>query len=695
MPPLPPPPPAGIGWIDLAEAARRAGYSSAGVIRRFHLQRFIDAGTAKMEKPFGGGKARWLVREDADAAFARVKFPEQLSVGQTFLSVIRQLTDKQRSIVNERLRLVRRWETQRAAGVTLGLSEGKITASFLDKLLIDEGKTLSRGTLYNWLRGYRKSGIAGLMDDRWQLAEVRSTAPDPFLEEVKKHYLTLRRLKLTLCHEMACLKADENGWEKRSYKTCQRFIDSIPRPVVLKMRFGEEAHNNEAQPHIECDYSALASNEVWCGDHHEFDVFVKTGERLDSRTGEKIPQYARPWLTAWMDERSRKLVGYTIFTHDPNQDTILESFFIAVGECGVPAKIRIDNGKDYDSFALQGMTKKQRRRLRVQYDAEQLRGVFGQIGVKVAHVEIYHGQSKVIERFFGTLEDRFGRTWETYCGNKPENRPEDFQQKLDRGLAPTLSDFIAAFELWVKNDYHARGHSGDSMDGKSPQQVWNECLGTKVTCDPALAELLCLKPTPPVKVSQNGVMWSGLRYGKYEPELHRRIGQEVTLRINPRDVTQISVWDTDGKFVCLAPANEKIPKNADVQLVREAVKAKRRIARTSDEYAAIRAHRHEDIPELARRAAMKRNAQAGTDRVDHTLPPPSLRPLRTPISEQLKAYQTALETGALRSAVGGPEGPRLSLAGYVSEKLSNEQAGGDRPSLSIADYHSEKEDSHE
>lgn len=48
----------------------------------------------------------------------------------------------------------------------------------------------------------------------------------------------------------------------------------------------------------------------------------------------------------------------------------------------------------------------------------------------------YNARAKPIERFFGTLELGFGKRFTTYCGNKPDNRPEVLQSHLDKGEAP-------------------------------------------------------------------------------------------------------------------------------------------------------------------------------------------------------------------------------------------------------------------
>jgi hypothetical protein len=47
-----------------------------------------------------------------------------------------------------------------------------------------------------------------------------------------------------------------------------------------------------------------------------------------------------------------------------------------------------------------------------------------QLGINTIYATPYHGQTKTIERFFGTFETRFGKFWETYIGRNAQNRPE-------------------------------------------------------------------------------------------------------------------------------------------------------------------------------------------------------------------------------------------------------------------------------
>jgi putative transposase len=631
-------------FISLDEASRRSGLN-VGFIRRMCSDAkrmaegtLLSRGLAKLEAPAAGGKACWWVREDADARFARVKFAAQIG---TDLSAF---TAPQRKKILYRKGILTRWEEAVAAAFTLGFNRDAATNRFL-KQLSDGGEAkISRATLYNWDRDYRMGGLAGLADERCGKSRGESKDdPDPFLGEVQRLYLSLRKPKLTVCHEMACLKAAELGWAIRTYKTCQRHVEKVPAAVVLKLRHGEEAYVNHAEPFLEGDYSTLESNELWNADHHPFDVLVKVSERLDGSSGEMVVRHVRPWLTAFQDVRSRKIVGWKVYAHDPNSDAVLSVFRAAVKENGVPRKLLIDNGKDFDCLDLNGRTKKDRwRRRKVHVElSEHARGVWPALGIEIQHAKPYHGQSKPVERWFGFVETRTV-CWPTYTGNSTANKPEDLQLQLERGNAPTLEDFSTWFDDWVIAYNAGHQHQGDSMDGKTPDVVFAEQLATKRTCDARLLDILCLRRIDktssgaPLRIGQNGIAYKGLRYGQYA--LAGRLGEAVILRVDDEDLSEVLVFDADDKFICVAPCNVRVPKNATAQVLREAHASKRRDRKIFSDYTDRRPRMAEDLPERMLRAARAKARPAVSN-----LPPPSISPVRHPLEAQLDRIQTAID----------------------------------------------------
>lgn len=656
----PPPAPRGAQWLDVPDAARRSGLS-VGQLRRKCLTVWHAGGLAELRRPPGGGKPVWYVRDDADPALARVR-PAAL-VGAD----LRKYPEAKRRQALGRKALLDAWEADLAAAPR-GTTERQVTDRLLARLAA-EGRAVSRATLYNWRAAHRAEGLEGLVDGRGR--EAAPWADHPFLEEVKRLYLSTRQPKLTTCVEIASLRADERGWPKLSYSRVHAFVRALPAALVLKLRHGEKAYVDGAEPYLERDYSALATNDLWNADHHQFDVIVNCGTAA-------APVLKRPWLSAWQDCRSRMVVGCVVRAEDPNTDAVLVALDRAVRACGTPLRAHVDNGKDFDSYALHGRTKAQRRKVRVTLDGPRLGGVFGALSIDARNVQPYHGQSKPIERFFGTLEDRFGRAWGTYCGNRPENKPQGLPAALERGEAPLLADFVAAFDAWLDADYHARPHAGDSMGGRSPRDVYAACLAQVRTAPPELLDLLLLKPTRPVKVGQNGVTWGGLRYGAGDRALFPWLGREVTLRVDDRDLSRVQVYAPDGRFVCVAAANARVPANATSDDLRDSIRAKRRHRKIVAEYVDARPRMADDLPDLLTRAAAARHARAAAAAgpADPPPPPPSVRPLRSPLEDQMPAIRRAMEARpALRIAAGAEDLDAAQIAGAFRHAADARAAG--------------------
>lgn len=615
------PSPRGRGpkWIDVATAAKRSELSPR-TIQQLCAEKWLAEGLAR-STPTRGGRPRWQVREDADERLAPVKFAAQLPFDAT-----KYRTHELRT-AQDRKRILDLWSETKRIWLAKGYTEEHATALFLADLYDREKRRVSRPTLFRWERCYRQQGLEGLIDGRGARA-VKSATEDPFLAEVQRLYLNVRKLKLPTCHEIVSMKAEENGWQSRSIHQCRRAIKRLPKAVVLRHRGGKEAYTNEAEPFIERDYSTLRSNEEWCGDHHQFDVMVSHGGQL-----------VRPWITAWMDMRSRKIVGWQILATNPNTDSILAAFGDGARACGVPEGVYIDNGKDYDSYALNGRTKQQRRRrVKVQIDEQAAGGMFASLGVRPTFCWAYHGQSKPIERFFGTAE-QVTPVWPTYCGRSPAERPEDLQRQIDRGKAPSLAEFTQWFAAWL-DGYHADAHTGNGMNGKSPNQVFADNLLEKRVANPTILDLLLLKVGRPVKVGQNGVRHNGLSYGQFDQRLIERLGQEVILRVDPKDISFVLVWTPDGSLVCRAKANQQIPANATAEELKEAIKAKRQARRTVTDYFEKRPRLHEDLPDLLVRA--KARAAAASTPPDAPAPEPVIKPVRNPFKDSLPALQQAM-----------------------------------------------------
>jgi hypothetical protein len=450
---------AGDDWIDLRTASQIIGRDEGRL--RWRCREWAGTGHARQFAPPLGGKPVWHISREQ---LRRL----QAEPSQEFDP--RQLTDQQRLELGRRQRIVADWERALADAARDDRSAVDATAAYLATLSAREPNAPTQGTLYRWRAGFRANGAKGLLDGRWLSGGGGVKSADDytgFYDELKRLYLDQRRRDKQLCYDRAKELAEENGWAHPSYRTACRYLDAIPRKTVDLMRNGVRDYSATSAQHVERDYTRIVidgverdmrSNDVWCADHHQLDVWVKLPGQ--ERT-------VRPWLCGWQDVRSRKIVGWKIVPCAPDSGTIIAALRDALAACGKPLIAYTDNGKDFDSFALQGVTKRQRRT-----GATPTGGVFGMIGVEVRHARAYNAKAKPIERLFGTLCRRFSTGWPTYCGNSPAQRPDD----LDRTKAPTWDQFVGAFADWLEADYHQRPHAGHGMEGKAPAAVYREQL---------------------------------------------------------------------------------------------------------------------------------------------------------------------------------------------------------------------------
>lgn len=660
----PPPPAAAPGWIDLEEAARRSGLRDGYLRRKCADEKrckdkrgtWQQRGLARLVEQ-EGARARWLVHESADDRLAPVKSAE--ARGAEYFDLGR-LTAVQRQEVLRREDLVVGYD--RAVAIAVA---GKFSVLDAGNRYADE-VGVSLRALQLWRVEYRARGQAGLIDERWRVAaEAKPKADDPFLLECQRRWLDKRQRSMQLAYDGALEEATAEGWATCSYKTATRYLKSIGKREIAFHRGGEEAYA-AATSCPRRDYTTIRSNDLWVGDHHRLDV-VCVG-----KDGKPV----RPWLTAWQDMRSRLITGWVIYESDPNADRIAAALVLGMEACGVPRKVLVDNGKDYKSFCLTGLTKKDRlkRDRSTQLDA----GIFGRHGISVTHARPYRPQAKPIERFFGTVAGRFSQDQDTYCGRSPQTKPEDLQRQIERH-APTVEELAAAFGAWLDGDYQYEPHRGDGLEGKTPAFVHAANLDKKIVIPEGLKVELRCEWTKPLKVGRNGVQWKGLFYGSNDPRLVKIEGQLVRLGIDHQDLQLARVYDAEGgNLLCVVRPATKIPVNADSQTVRDVVAQERRDRRAAKNY-------HEVRPRLALSRNDRLHLKAAEKRAAAQASPPdgggpSLVPLRSPLEASLPAVRAAFEGGSMRAAVGSIEPIASSRFEYAARSL----AGDDDDSAAAA-----------
>jgi putative transposase len=664
-----------------------------------------------------------MIWDYADAALSRVAVAERQAEDLT------DLTDKQRDEIADRRAILASWARIVAALRQLGggqsgastkddatdiflqmLAAGRIFSVDGRPVLASNGRPLqrdiSRRTLYGW---ERKAGGGGgarsLIDARSTHTREAVAREDPYMAEFRHWYLVQQETRVSTCIRICNARARQEGWKIPSPDSVYRYKKSLPAGATTLARKGPEAFDNLCGNYAERDYTTLRVNEIWCGDHHPCDVFVHYQGRL-----------VRPWISAWEDMRSRR-VFYAFTPEPPDSDTILAALINGIRAAGLsaPDKVYIDNGKDYDCYGLQGVTKAQRigrMKIRVQLDPAKMGGAFGSLGIEVMHARPYNPKAKPIERFFRSYSDDVDRFEPTYTGNKPDNKPEGLEEKVRkfneavrgqspvdvaRGIGhvvPSFEDYVSRAAAWIEGEYHLRGHHGHGMkigdvvegavrangdDGLlAPMDVYNAllCETTRNAVTEQQLQYLGRKTERPVKIGRaGGVRYDGRSYGRGTPELIDRQGELVTLRVDPANLKHVSVWTVDGTFICHAPENGRLPWGTTKEELRKVVgtiNAQKRAAKvlgikgtrvTTDVTEMILANRRAEVE--ARQSAGLVPPPTGPGGIKIIQPgfePEAQKAAKALPSRRVAGGGEAFDVAAMVDGMDSPSGPRAAFS---------------------------------
>lgn len=474
------------------------------------------------------------------------------------------LTDEQRTEAGRRLAIVMAWRNIRRDF----LAAGRTAADALKVCLVSR-EGLTRATLYRWDGRYTDQGIMGLVDHRTTRdgdGGGTDCSPEAW-SRFKALYLTIHRRSVALCHQIVAHEAAEHGWQWPSLRTIQRKVKLELPPVHADyFRQGEREWMRRFGPKLRRDYDQYRAGECWVADFHPLDVFC--------RRSDTDPTIVRPLLSAFMDMRSRVIVGHLV-TESENQETVLAAFRNGVRDHGCPWSVIVDNGKPYRARGVSGG--RPGRRIA---DEDYVRSVFGSLSIAVTFSLPYNPDSKPIERFFSTLESQFCCLFETYCGGEKDDRFKAAHKlSVDHPeRCPTVAELADRLTPWLAA-YHATPHRGEGLDHLSPSAAFERFDPIPVARAPeGVMDLLLMRSTRPVKVTRFGVRHNGVDYANFD-RLHSLQGQEVMLRIPPESAGYVVVCDLEGRPICRATNPRLTAHDVDHDHVAAGMR-KRKAART-------------------------------------------------------------------------------------------------------------------
>lgn len=461
---------------------------------------------------------------------------------------VTQFTGKQREEANFKALIVEKYRKSQ-------LSPDDFVKDFNER---NPDSVITKSQLFRWQRKYKSGDVADLVDKRGGHNRGQITIPPDAWEYFYSLYMTLQKRSIQRCWELTRLEYPNIP----TVSAFERNLTTIPKLVMIYYREGEKAFN-DALVSMERSREDIAPNDIWFSDHHLVDVAV-----INNRG-----RVFRPWLTVFFDARASKVISFIVRDKSADATVIKQCLRLGIEKYGVPKELYFDNGKDYREKS---------------FNADFPISLVKQLGINMIYATPYHGQAKTVERFFGTMEDRFCKLLPTYLGKDAKQRPENMRVTFDKlkDKAPTMEKFIELLTIYFEQ-YNNTQSGGIDMNGKCPDQVYYENLHTKTKVkDENILRMLC-GTFDERTVQKNGVQYQGRFY--YHTELLAHQGEKVIINADPYNMDELNIFDTDMRAICKAPAKVRTPfRHTTQEQIREAMKEKKEARKMIQRYAPTR-----------------------------------------------------------------------------------------------------------
>jgi hypothetical protein len=398
----------------------------------------------------------------------------------------------------------------------------------------------------HWLLRYQQFGLAGLVP---QYNRDRGGAGATLSQEARDRiewlYLDANKPSAEVVWELLAQYGIAAG-----KTTVHRYIQHLPQSLKDKYRKGDKYFRDHYEPFITRDYTKYKPMEIIVGDYMTQDLLLRVKDKIH-----------RAKLVAFMDMRTRLVVGWSLQL-TANSVGVVMALRMCFENYGLPGTIYFDNGREFKNYWICGNEWKLKRTKIDPESLDQDAGLLNEVGVKMSFAQVGRGQSKPIERLWGTLHERFDKFEIAYTGSNTADRPDELQlyhrnvdgiKKKDVTEIPTFEEIekrLGHLFDWYNNEWH---HSGQGMDEHTPVEVWQENAGPKREIPEQLRKyLFTLRHTKVIQ--KNGVLLDGFEY--YNREMISHIGEKVEVRVGLEHTGTVHVFSLpDRKYMFDAELN--------------------------------------------------------------------------------------------------------------------------------------------
>lgn len=465
-----------------------------------------------------------------------------------------------RARADRRLEILRDWECYRS---TNGNNSDDQFVTFA-RIKYPDMK-ISRPSLYNWRKSFQAHGIDGLIDNYSR--EPKRVAS--FSEEAKAYladlYLDERRRDVGSCVSNLRAVGKPLGWEIPSYATCRRYLETLSRDVVLLLREGKKAFEDQGFPAIQRDHESVQPGELYVADDRMIDVSHGQG-RKDERV----------WITVWMDFRTKKVLSVMFPKNGNNFQAVLDGFYEAAMQ-HIPNDVYLDNGGNYKVAASLNNKDDQALPLDLRAPIAKLLG-----GQNIHWAISENARTKLVERIFADMARIHDKNLTGYTGPNMLKRPEGWYIEKQNGFLER-QEVIA-----LVRKYFFEIHNNRAPEGKdSPNQLWSQHFSENAfrRADGEYLRHILLRTWPkPLKVRTNGIQFGKQSNGRdrfywaEEFQVLARNVKEVLVKYHENEPQHIWIYHLDGTPICELPLyrHSQVPVIRAGEQVGEYFSAKRK-----------------------------------------------------------------------------------------------------------------------
>jgi len=490
----------------------------------------------------------------------------------------------------------------------------------------EHGDSLNKRTVYRILQKFRDGGAAAVAGKYGSLAGTSSITDEWWHKFMQVYASQGNQASITACREVVrgyaiTMGQIEPDGDFPSRDAFRRRLQHEPQAALNYIRKGKDYHKRNDAFWLKVNSNSIVCGEVFVADHAKFDFFVRT----------KDGKLSRPWISAMCDYKSRMIVGYDLFTDEPNGNHIIIVMKRSFENFGIPRILLFDNGKDYRRKDIGG------GRMAATCDLiDRFRPtIAGDLGIDVRYAIPYNSQTKPIERVFGIFRQYFDKFMPAYVGSDGKQRPDktkelelrerrkqtspqtplQYGEGLESGneiarnkrnsevARNKLNGEVAVLEFdeWVKlakefiNIYNHRVFAAGKAAGLSPVGIWQQDAPAMRAPKAEDLAILCASSGNPVKVTRSTLTdtRTGSRYWAAWMNEWQGSKQMFFMRIDPERPETAFCFFADetakgirmGAFAGTAARMESVPLFDDSEKARELLARQMEIKNSVTKYA--------------------------------------------------------------------------------------------------------------